>query len=65
MPYVIPDLQLSIQTLLRKNGLRNSETSIAAALPFTLYSRVWMISCSDGGVISFEEQEQSKDARGI
>ena len=38
MQYVIPDLKLSIQTILRKNGLRNTETSIATALPFTLNS---------------------------
>ena len=38
MQYVIPDLKLSIQTILRKNGLRNTETSIATALPLTLYS---------------------------
>ena len=37
MQYVIPDLKLSIQTILRKNGLRNTETSIATALPITLY----------------------------
>ena len=38
MQYVIPDLKLSIQTILRKNGLRNTETSIATGLPFTLCS---------------------------
>ena len=38
MEYVIPDLKLSIQTILRKKGLRHTETSIATALPFTLYS---------------------------